>query len=283
MSRPVCISPLMFYDSVSQQERFKPYAYGHVSPLLCRSNFVPPFQFMSGGTLNRAVLVSINGSSDIDVTDKMRGECYSVGGAVFQYLGNKSLLPVKVEGEYYLDLTLTGDSGMERYYSEVMCFSTGLSDCLEIEYSNPETDFYLKGGRVSFDNGFCFRLLVRSQLGKPEYTYEEEATNRYGYTFIESQVSKKVYKFNAVLPEYMCDAMRLIRLCSKKSIRTNTDELSALTFGMSVEWQEQGDLASVDCEFDVDNVITCFGGPAKEPSGYDYNIDYNNDYNAPNE
>lgn len=276
MACPVCISPLKFYDAPEKQERFKSYAYGHVSPLLCRANFIPPFQLVATGALNAAVLKSIHGEPDIDVRDNMEGECYAVDG-VFQYLGNFSLLPLKVEGEYYLELTL----GSTTFYSEVLCFTTSLADCLEIEYWNPECDFYIKNGRVSFDNDFHFKVYLRTQLGKPEYSYEEEATQRYGYTFIESQVSKKVYKFSAVLPEYLCDALRIVRLCSNKVVRSLGDEYEALTFGMEAEWQEQGDLAAVNFEFDVDNIILNLGGPSVEVGTADFNSDYSDDFTNP--
>ena len=115
-------------------------------------------------------------------------------------------------------------------------------------------------------------------MGKPEYSFEEEATKRLGYSFIESQVSKKTYKFNTVIPEYICDAMRIIRLCSQKKITCKGETYDAITFNMEVDWQEQGDLASVTCEFDVDNIITNLGGFKHEAVGGDFNNDYNNDY-----
>ena len=115
-------------------------------------------------------------------------------------------------------------------------------------------------------------------MGKPEYSFEEEATKRLGYSFIESQVSKKTYRFNTVIPEYLCDAMRIIRLCSQKKITCKGETYNAITFNMEVDWQEQGDLASVTCEFDVDNIITNIGGFKREALGGDFNNDYNNDY-----
>lgn len=274
MANPICLSPLKFYDTLGKQERFKTYAYGHVAPLIALADVVPAFQLVASGSLVSAVLKSISGAPDIDITSILAGESYTVGGTVFQYLGHFPTTSVRIEGEYYLDLNLGGT----HYYSEVMCFMHDVEKCLEIEYWNPEQDFELKNGKVSFANGFRFKVYLQTELGKPEYAFDEEATQRYGYTFIESQVSKKVYKFSAILPEYMCDALRLVRLCSHKVIRSLGEEYDALTFGMEPNWQEQGDLASVNFEFDVDNIIVNFGGLEQVAPAEDFDKGYNDDY-----
>ena len=52
-----------------------------------------------------------------------------------------------------------------------------------------------------------------------------------------------------------------------------------ITFNMDVNWEEQGDLAAVECEFETDTVIANLGGRYRTPLGGEYNKDYNNDYN----
>ena len=76
--------------------------------------------------------------------------------------------------------------------------------------------------------------------------------------------------------------MRIIRLCSKKQITSRGETYNAMSFDIEVEWQEQGDLASATCEFDVDNIITNLGGFKYEALGGDYNSDYNDDFNNEN-
>jgi hypothetical protein len=165
------------------------------------------------------------------------------------------------------------------YYSEVFCCTNQLDDCLEIEYWNKTGDFVLKNGLITFQDDFRFKLYLKSELGKPEYNFEEEATKRLGYSFIESQVSKKVYKFNTIIPEYICDAMRLIRLCSNKTLKSKGETYDMLTFDMEVDWQQQGDLASVTCEFETDNVLVNLGGLIPEELGGDFrNSHYNDDF-----
>ena len=187
------------------------------------------------------------------------------------------ILPIKslsLEGNYFLELE--ADIPIS-YFSEIFSSTNNVDDCLYIEYSSP-VDFEIGKGVVSFKNGFKFNVYLKSELGKPEYKFEEEATKRLGYTFIESQVSKKIYRFNTIIPEYLCDAMRLIRLCSNKKLISKGVSYDMLSFDMDVDWQEQGDLASVTCEFQVDNIIVNLGG-YEESFSNNNSVDFNNDFN----
>lgn len=280
MANPVCLSPLKFYDALEKQERYKSYAYGHVSPVIMPFNTIYPFQFVlpAGITANIEAcwLIRVpDNSVALQIYTQLREAGLSITNGIVMFPGVFPINDIHFEGEYYLRFTIGG----KRFYSEVFCFTNNTDDCLEIEYWNPESDFILRNGMVTFTNNFHFKVLLKSELGKPEYNFEEEATKRLGYNFIESQVSKKTYKFNAILPEYMCDALRLIRLCSNKILRSKGEEYEMLSFDMDVDWQDQGDLASVNCEFDIDNIIVNFGGLGYEKSGGDFNNDFNNDFN----
>jgi hypothetical protein len=196
----------------------------------------------------------------------------------FKVVMFNGLLPISSlnrEGLFYLKV-ISNDA---TYYSEVFNFSSSTKGLIEIEYWNSVNNLYIKNGIVAFPKNFHFKLYLKTEIGKPEYNFEEESTKRLGYSFIESQVSKKIYKFNAVVPEFICDAMRIIRLCNNKIIRTETDEYDAITFEMEAEWQTQGDLASVNCEFETDNIFVNLGGFMPDSaSGGDFNNDYNNDF-----
>ena len=289
MANPVCISPLKFYDDYKKQSRYKSYAYGHVMSVITPLAHIPAFQFVVeslGGTYYLATAYirnldnqRISGDISTVLTETgfsiIKNETYYV--AVY-----KDLMPANLvsnEGKYYLELYITTPQGQRQFFSEVFCATNSLSDCLRIEYWNSgNCSFYLKKGEIIFPDNFRFKLYLKSELGKPEYEFEEEATKRLGYTFVESQVSKKVYKFNTVVPEFLCDAMRIIRLCSDKVIYSGDEQYDAITFEIETEWQTQGDLASITCTFETDNIITNLGGFVPELRGGDYNIDYNNDF-----
>lgn len=284
MANPVCLSPLKFYDNVNKQEYHKSYAYGHISPLIARLKMLPPFQFVIPSELdaNNIFLTEayiVDAKTGERVYGNFASELIEIGFTIskFEYFnvayfsGN---LPIRFnrEGIFYIELI----SNTWKYYSEVFSFTSSVDDCIEIEYWNRTNSFFIKNGIIVFPSGFHFKILLRTEVGKPEYSFEEEGTKRLGYTFIESQVSKKTYKFNVVIPEFICDALRIIRLCDNKFIRNKGDEYEAITFEMEAEWQTQGDLASVNCEFDVDNVIVNLGGFV--PASGDFNDDFNNDF-----
>ena len=282
MANPICISPLKFYDDFHKQNRYRSFAYGYVAPLITNPNVVSPFQLIVSGNVSEVYVRSANTNKRVtgNVVEKfkdagLRNVTKDNKYNVLLFLGIFPLSGViDYEGQYWLEIHSGG-----WYYSEIFCFDNNIDDCLKVEYWNPEGDFALKNGIIVLGSeNFHFILLLKSELGKPEYSFEEEATKRLGYSFIESQVSKKTYKFNTVIPEYLCDAMRIIRLCSQKKITCKGETYDAITFNMEVDWQEQGDLASVTCEFDVDNIITNLGGFKHEAVGGDFNNDYNNDY-----
>lgn len=296
MPNPVCISPLKFYDSPAKQNHRKSYAHGHISPLITKLYWIPSFQFViptqlyaGGGALSEVLL--IDAKTDTEVTN-LSWLFTNIAGfsittidnyKVATFISNKNyaayLKNVSTEGIYYLKLA-SGNGGLWTYYSEVFCFTNVTKDCLELEYWNETGNFAIKNGVIAFPNNFHFKLLLKTEIGKPEYNFEEESTKRLGYVFVESQVSKKTYKFNAVVPEYICDALRLVRLCDNKIIRCKDDEYEAITFEMEAEWQTQGDLASVTCEFETDNVVANIGGFVPDKLGGDYNNDYNEDFDS---
>lgn len=263
MANPVCLSPLKFYDSAAKQCHRKDYAYGNISPLICKLHIIPAFQFVLPGNLALSALY-IRNINDTRVTGNILSSFTDVGLSVYQingfyvlrYPGNYPVLSTFSEGEYYLEIIFSDSSA---YYSEVFCFDNTSDRYLEIEYWNTAGNLFIKNGVISFDNGFHFSILLNTEVGKPEYSFEEEITKRLGYNFVESQVSKKTFKFNAVIPEYLCDAMRIIRMCDNKIISSKNDEYDAITFDMTVDWQNQGDLASATCEFETDNVVTNLG------------------------
>lgn len=291
MTIPICLSPLKFYDKLSKQSHRKSYAFGNISPLIAKLHSIPSFQFVLPANIQNATLKEAhlyNAKSDNVNVSYIEESLNETGFSIKRYgnydiaiyLGNLPIQKINYEGIYYLKLIFTNNINEAEFYSEVFCLTNNTDDCLEIEYWNESNNFNTKGGLVVFPKQFHFKLLLKTEIGKPEYAFEEESTKRLGYTFVESQVSKKIYKFNAIVPEFICDAMRLIRLCDNKIIRSRDDEYEAITFEMEPEWQTQGDLASVTCEFETDNVIVNLGGfmPERHTNG-DFNDDFNDDFN----
>lgn len=274
------ISPLPFYDNIALQNHRKDYAFGQVYPLITYRNMLLPFQVVlaSGTSISWVRLYDFNTGKFIDISTSIKENGLKLvsytGFKILKYPGTLPVVEIKHEGLYYLAISISGLT----IYSDVFTVCNRVDDYLLLEYSN-SYNFELKGGMVDFSDNFKFKCYLNTQVGRPEYDFEEEATERMGYSFIESQVSKKIYKFTFLAPEYLCDALRIVRLCENKKITSKLQTYDLTTFNMEPEWEEQGDLASVECEFETDTVIANIGGYTPELAGGDYNNDFNNDFN----
>lgn len=239
-----------------------------------------PFQAVlrSGTFVGWVRLYNFNTGKYTDITASMKENGLTIksytGFKLLKYPGTLPIVEIKHEGLYYLAISI---SGLGTIYSDIFTVTNKVDGYLLLEYYN-SYNFELKNGIVDFSDNFKFRCYLNTQIGKPEYDFEEEATERMGYTFIESQVSKKIYKFTFVAPEYLCDALRIVRLCESKQITSKLQTYDLTTFSMEPEWEDQGDLAAVECEFETDTVIANIGGYTPSLSGGDFNRDFNNDF-----
>lgn len=279
------ISPLPFYDNIALQNHRKDYAFGQVYPLITYKNMLLPFQVvLSGGARVESVkLFDFNTGASTDITASIKENGLTLksynGFKLLKYPGTLPIAEIKHEGLYYLAIEIKVLSSIknEVIFSDVFTVTNRVDDYLIIEYYN-SYNFELKNGIVDFSDNFKFKCYLNTQIGKPEYDFEEEATERMGYTFIESQVSKKIYKFTFLAPEYLCDALRIVRLCENKQIISKLQTYDVSTFSMEPEWEDQGDLASVECEFETDTVVANIGGYMPALAGGDFNDDYDEDY-----
>lgn len=273
------ISPLPFYDDITFQNHRKDYAFGAIYPLVTHRNMLLPFQIITEKdiSINRVHLYDYNTGNYINLTNIIKQYGLIVKRyedfAIVIYPGTLPIPDIKHEGLYYLQIIANNFS----LYSDIFCVKNNVDDYALLEYSNPY-NFELKDGIVDFSDNFKFKCYLPTQIGKPKYAFEEEATERMGYSFVESQVSKKIYNFTFVAPEYLCDALRIVRMCQDKSIISKGRTYDMTTFEMDVDWEEQGDLASVECSFETDTVIANIGGYVPEPLGGDFNKDFNKDF-----
>ena len=245
---------LPWHNSLEKQNCKKWYAYGQAWPLLCPQGFILPFQFISDTAItisSNIYAISVETGQTIDlgvkptVTEINRADItYYIVKLVSTSIVN---LPI---GRY--NHRMNTSEGF--LYSEELVVINNANECIKVEYWNEDT-LKFTSGEINFTDDFHFIFYINSTIGKPEYEFEEELTKRLGYKFIESQTSNKVYKFSFVAPEYICDAMRLIRMCDYIKLTTKFDSYNALSFAYEPKWQEQGDLAAVDVEFDTDCII----------------------------
>lgn len=244
---------LPWYDSLAKRSSQKWYAFGQSWPLLCPKGRILPFQFVCEKieilSTVFAVDVKTGAATDLKVTPTVLPSTQADATYYVVKMPSTQVIELPV-GLYYLRF----NTSLGYLYSEEISIIDDAEECVKIEYWNEDT-LKFTSGEINFEDNFKFELYLRTTIGKPEYEFEEELTKRLGYKFIESQTSNKLYKFAFVAPEYICDAMRLIRLCDYIKITTKFDSYNALSFAYEPKWQEQGDLAAVDAEFDTDCII----------------------------
>lgn len=255
------LNVLPFYEDLKYQNGKKWYAYGSVFPLISRNDAVIPFQLIVQDDIASVISFSVvDAKSGSEVYSELTkpeiiNKFSSLGYSVIKlketaFPGSYTLK----SGTYYLILKLQGSSKQYTYYSEVFVACDSVENYLKITYWNDDNIYYT-GGEINYEGDFKFVCYIQATIGKPDYDFEEELTKRGGYSFLESQISSKTYKFKFIAPEFLCDGLRLVRLSDYIQISEDGRNYNALTFAYEPEWQAQGDLASVEAEFTVDNII----------------------------
>ena len=280
-------SVLPFYTDIKEQNHRKPYAFGEVYALFALVNQILPFQIdvPAAPTAPIAVyLVDFDSGTETDISAELQG-LYTVQIDSYSLIVYPSIMPMATafeQGRYYLRLHYTYDGGSQDYFSEVFTWVASVQNYLKVEWYDRE-NLLLDDGAVCYKTPL-YRvkhfLYLATELGKPDYTFEEEGEQRDGYFFPTKQLSEKVYRFTFVAPEYICDVMRFIRLSDIVNVYDPYGRVYKCdTFLLTPKWLTQGDLAQVDCEFETNTVAKKVGVSVDaEDIGGDFNNDYNNDY-----
>jgi len=280
-------SVLPFYTDIKEQNHRKPYAFGEVYALFALVNQILPFQIdvTAAPTAPIAVyLVDFDSGTETDISAELQG-LSTVQIDSYSLIVYPSIMPMATafeQGRYYLRLHYTYDGGNQDYFSEVFTWVASVQNYLKVEWYDRE-NLLLDDGAVCYKTPF-YRvkhfLYLATELGKPDYTFEEEGEQRDGYFFPTKQLSEKVYRFTFVAPEYICDVMRFIRLSDIVNVYDPYGRVYKCdTFLITPKWLTQGDLAQVDCEFETNTVAKKVGASVDaEDIGGDFNNDYNDDY-----
>lgn len=277
------LSVLPWYDSIERQNHRRNYAYGNIYQLITPDRKLLPFQIRRStrsNAISQVLLRNIEGKQIANITAQMKETGLTVkrfssdGYDLIIYPG---ILPMAIdtpEGLYYAEIY----DGKQRWYSEVFNIVRTVDEYMKIEWWDEEPLYYT-GGHIDYE-GSKFKNVVYlpTQVGKPEYDFQEEGEKRDGYFFPEKQTSEKIYKFSFLAPEYLCDAMRIIRMSDHVQITSRGETYSADSFLITPKWQEQGDLAGVEAEFETDTVIKKIGRGVLVSALGDFNSDFNNDF-----
>ena len=283
------LSVLPFYNSTDQQNARKWWAYGRVYPLFVPAGFLPPFQIITEHTnfttadITGATIYDANMDTQVaGITAKIRSgitkkEFASLGYDVWVFPAQLPVVNAIQDGRYYL--LITWGNWQIVKVSEIFTVVNNIRPYLKITWWDVE-DFVMDAGTIVYKSpAFKNILYLCTDIGKPEYIFEEEGETRDGYFFPAKQISEKRYRFSFLASEYLLDVMRFIRMADFAEIEYNDQRYSLDAFLMTPEWEDNGDIASVDVEFDTATVAKKTGvGYIKSLRG-DFNDDFNNDYN----
>lgn len=280
------LSILPFYDSLSKQSHRKSYAQGQIFCLATPVKTVLPFQMLVPHDPDAGAWVYLNelgtqAQRETDITSAITNTGLRVEKNIVEgvdVIVNPGHLPLNIEtppGSYYLRISYKDVN----YFSEVFNIVPSVENLLKISYSD-YNNLVFPGGAVDYSHGFNFDVYLDTQLARPRYEYSEVVQKRDGYTFVEKQISEKTYRFTFLAPEYLCDALRLVRLSDRITIYNLGDTYNADSFLFTVDWQQGGYLAKVDAEFQTDTVIKKLGGSVPDSSADrgDFSADFSNDF-----
>lgn len=278
------ISVLPWYTSIEQQNHRKSYAYGQIYPLFASADRLLPFQIIRNtrsNSVTSVILYDKTGKQIANITTYMRETGLQV--VRFQSLGYDvilypAILPMPLnqfDGIYYLRLS----DGVQTWYSEMFTVVQNVSGYLKIQWWDIE-NFVFDAGQIVYKNpDFKNTLYLYTELGKPDYEFEEDGEERDGYFFPEKQISVKTFKCTILAPEFLCDVMRFIRMADYIHITDKYGrEYDCDTFLITPKWQTQGDLASVEIEFKTNTVVKKIGRGYIINNNGDFNGDFNNDF-----
>ena len=278
------LSVLPWYDSIERQNARKWWVYNKVYPLFTPAGFMLPFQVMREHRTNEIVSFRIykrDYSLVGDFTQVMKETGLKVinpiGAREIDVIVYSGLLPAFTKfanGQYYAVMS----DGVQTWYSEMFTIVNDISGYLKLEWWDVD-DFYMDEGVIIYKSPlFRNKLYLCADIAKPEYIFEEDGETRDGYFFPAKQISEKRYHFTFLASEYLLDVMRFVRMADYAQITKNEQVYKLDTFLITPEWEDNGDVASVDAEFDTATVAKKIGRGFVTTTNGDFNNDYNNDF-----
>lgn len=262
------LNVLAFYDSVSEQNHRKTFAYGNVYPLVCPVDKLLPFA-LKRDTIANPISVCNLINLKTGISENILAAATSNGLSVvvydeFDLIVNYSTGTAlgMIEGQYYLEIS----DGVNTWFSDVFNVVSDLTNFIKIEYWD-FVDFVTPDAVIPYGTEFRNWFYVKSEIGKPEYPFAEELEERDGRKYFEKQISEKRFRFEFLAPEFLCDAVRIVRMHDNVLIYEKGKVYGAEEILFTPEFQEQGDLAVVQVEFETSFVIKKLAGGGYETEG----------------
>ena len=275
-------SILPWYTSLGQQNSKKWWAYGKVYPLFTPAGYIMPFQILqehhAESTISHFYIYTKNNILVGDYISAMLDTGLQIKRFteydVVIYPGLAPFTPVFSGGQYYAVLI---DSVGHTWYSEIFTVVNNIAPFMKLEWWDIK-DFVMDAGIIVYEQPSYKNILyLPSDIAKPEYIFEDEGETRDGYFFPFKQLSEKRYHFNFLASEYLLDVLRFAHISNYMLITSKGQTYKVDTFTFEPSWEGDGDIASVEAEFDTSTVAKQLGA---EWLSADFNNDFNNDFDS---
>lgn len=283
---------LAWYPDQRYQQHRKSYAQGQVWPLVSLHYTLPPFQVyrehLAATPISSLIITHIDTNAQYDIIGAITAAGFNIqefsptGETAYDLIINVGQTPMTdisfPEGMY--DAVMT--DGTNTWYSERFYMKAYVDNLIKINYWH-RTPFTVPLGHISYvDPYYNFIYLpLPTEVNRPKYEEEEEVEDRDGFKFPIYMVSKKVFRIvGLLLPEYLCDAMRLIWMHTDVTVEFDGIEYTTDNFRVIFDdFEKTGHLCPVTIEFYTDTVVTKTGYITEEDDGGDYDqTDYNDDH-----
>lgn len=284
---------LAWYPDQRYQQHRKSYAQGQVWPLIAKTQRMPPFQIyretLAASPITSCIITSIETGVTYDVTltivndGGLNIQAFSPAGEtaydLIVYPGLADFADITFpEGMY--DAMIT--DGTNTWYSERFYMKDYVENLIKISYWHT-TPFVVPLHHISYESPYYnfIYLPLPTEVNRPRYEEEEEVEDRDGYKFPIYMISKKVFRIvGLLLPEFLCDALRLVWMHT--NVTVYFDGVTYTTDNFRVifdEFEKPGHLCPVTIEFTTNTVVTQTGYVEDEDDGGDYDqTDYNDDH-----
>lgn len=229
------------------------------------NGWIIPFQIKTPNNstgIHLAQTVNVETGATLDITGLMTGEGLehvvyperTYNAVRYKAITNVDVIP---KGFHYLELTVNVGEAKKTYYSEVFNVVDNRG-FMRLSFWHNE-DFELPNFHFSFPEGWKFFAFLKTELGKPEYLYEDFIHRRDGYNFAEKIVSVKRYRFEVLAGEPMWDGLRLARLFNFITIQSGIRNFPVYELELEVEWEETGYTGIGTFTADTGNVVISTG------------------------
>lgn len=275
------ISILPWWSDQAYQQHRKSYAQGQVYPLICKTQRLPPFQVyrthLAASPITSLVITHIDTGIQYTITAEiviagLNIQEFSPAGEtaydLIVYPGLIDMTDITLpEGQYDAEMT----DGTNTWYSERFYMRSYLDDLIKIEYWH-NSPFQVPGHHISYTSPFKNFVYLNSEVNRPRYEEEEVVVERDGYTFPIYMISKKVFRIVGVLlPEYLCDALRLVWMHTNVTVYFNGITYTTDSFRIIFdEFEKPGHLCPISIEFTTNTVVTQTGFVEDQNDGGDY-------------